>query len=136
MTVCARHVVALVAGKTSVPEGKRVPFGWQAAAITSAPVVLTWPDMDATVQPTRLRVTVAIDLKGERYVEASLDRRDIGEVARRCLEKTDLGYDVFTVMSTQESLHKVAVSYTCQRLGWKPRYDFSWLREPAKQSVG
>jgi len=61
---------------------------------------------------------------------ADTDRRDIGEVARLCLERADLGYEVFTVMSTQESLRKAAVDYTCQRLGWKPRYDFSWLREP------
>lgn len=60
------------------------------------------------------------------------DRRDIGEVARLCIERDDLGYEVFNVMSTQESLERTCVRYTCQRLGWKPRYDFSWLREPAK----
>lgn len=69
---------------------------------------------------------------GERNY-ADTDRRDIGEVARLCLEKADLGYEVFNVMSTEESMEKAAVSYTCQRLGWKPRYDFSWLREPAKR---
>ena len=58
------------------------------------------------------------------------DRRDIGEVARLCLERDDLGYEVFTVLSTQEALERTSVRYTSHRLGWKPRYDFSWLREP------
>jgi nucleoside-diphosphate-sugar epimerase len=69
---------------------------------------------------------------GERnYMDT--DRRDIGEVARLCLEREDLGYEVFNVMSTEESLQRAAVARTCERLGWKPRYDFSWLREPAQR---
>lgn len=62
---------------------------------------------------------------------ADTDRRDIGEVARLCLERDDLGYAVFNVMSTQESMQRGAVRLTCERLGWTPRHDFSWLREPA-----
>ena len=30
-------------------------------------------------------------------------------------------------MSTAESLDIADVRYTCETLGWKPRYDFSWL---------
>ncbi len=63
---------------------------------------------------------------GERNFQDT-DRRDIGEVARLCLERTDSTYECFTVMSTPESLEKADVRYTCERLGWKPRYDFSWL---------
>jgi len=58
---------------------------------------------------------------------ADTDRRDIGEVARLSLECPDLTYEVFHVMSTQESLDKADVRYTCERLGWKQKYDFSWL---------
>jgi len=55
------------------------------------------------------------------------DRRDIGEVARRFIERDDLKFERFTVMSTAESMQRWDVSYTCERLQWKPRYDFSWL---------
>lgn len=58
------------------------------------------------------------------------DRRDIGEVARRCLELTDLTYETLHVMSTPESMREWDVQYTCRRLGWEPEYDFSWLKEP------
>ena len=63
---------------------------------------------------------------GERNA-ADTDRRDIGEVARLCLESPTLTYDVFHVMSTQESMKLLDVQYTCDTLGWKPKYDFSWL---------
>jgi nucleoside-diphosphate-sugar epimerase len=58
------------------------------------------------------------------------DRRDIGEVARLCLERPEIGYETFTVMSAEESLTLWDVRYTCERLGWKPKYDFRWLRTP------
>ena len=61
---------------------------------------------------------------------ADTDRRDIGSCALACLECPDLTYEVFNVMSTQESMDKACVRYTCERLGWKPRHDFSWLRQP------
>lgn len=63
---------------------------------------------------------------GERNFQDT-DRRDVGDVARIWLECGLPGYDVFTVMSTQESLDRAGVRYTCERLGWQPRYDFSWL---------
>jgi nucleoside-diphosphate-sugar epimerase len=55
------------------------------------------------------------------------DRRDIGEVARLCLELPDLKYEVFHVMSTAEAMVRADVGYTAQRLNWKPKHDFSWL---------
>jgi len=58
------------------------------------------------------------------------DRRDIGEVARLCLERELPGWSVFNVMSTPESMQRAAVRFTCERLGWRPKHDFSWLREP------
>lgn len=79
-----------------------------------------------------------VDKYGKQIRErnyADTDRRDIGEVARLCLECDDLGYEVLNVMSTQESLERAAVRYTCQRLGWRPRYDFAWLREPPPEQV-
>jgi len=60
------------------------------------------------------------------------DRRDIGEVARLCLERDDIGYEVFNVMSTPESQTECDVAHTCERLNWKPRHDFSKLPLPKK----
>jgi len=51
-------------------------------------------------------------------------------VARFCLERRDITYETFTVMSAEESMTLWDVRYTCDRLGWKPRYDFRWLRVP------
>lgn len=61
------------------------------------------------------------------------DRRDIGDVARLWLESNHTGYAVCNVMSTAESMQRAAVRLTCKRLGWRPKHDFSWLREPAPQ---
>lgn len=61
------------------------------------------------------------------------DRRDVGEVARLCLERDDLGIDVFPVMSTRESMEEWAVAYTRDRLGWKPRFDFDRLPLPSQK---
>ena len=72
-----------------------------------------------------------VDKYGKTIAERAppdADRRDIGEVARLCLECPDLTYETFTVMSTAESMDLWDVRYTCQRLAWKPKYDFSWLR--------
>jgi len=66
---------------------------------------------------------------------ADADRRDIGEVARLCIESPTLAYDVFHVMSTWESMTVLDVQHTSDTLGWKPKYDFSWLptHEEAKK---
>ena len=75
-----------------------------------------------------------LDKYGRRVRERNfgfVDRRDIGEVARLWLEASIPGYDVFHVMSTAESMDIADVRYTCERLKWKPRYDFAWL--PAEE---
>jgi len=64
------------------------------------------------------------------------DRRDIGEVARLCLEDPKLGYEVFYVMSTPESFKFYDIEYTCKRLNWKPKYDFMWLPEYVPGKTG
>ncbi len=63
---------------------------------------------------------------GERNF-ADTDRRDVGEVARLSLESNKLKFEIFHVMSTQESLKRWDVQYTCDFLNWTPEYDFSWL---------
>jgi len=72
------------------------------------------------------------------YMDHLVDRRDIGEAARLCLECADLGYETFNLMGTVESLDKWDVSYTRERLGWKPKYDFQWLPgfKPPAEPVG
>jgi nucleoside-diphosphate-sugar epimerase len=80
-----------------------------------------------------------VDKYGRSVAERNFqdtDRRDIGSAALACFECADLTYEVFHVMSTEESLDRAAVRYTCDRLGWKPRYDFSWLREPGSSAKG
>jgi nucleoside-diphosphate-sugar epimerase len=76
-----------------------------------------------------------VDKYGRSITErnyADTDRRDIGEVARLCLESEDLTYETLNVMSTEESMDAWDVQYTCKRLNWKPRYNFNWLKEPSK----
>lgn len=75
-----------------------------------------------------------VDKYGKSVVErnyADTDARDIGEVARRCLERTEQTYEVLHVMSTTESLMRWDVQHTCDRLGWTPEHDFSWLSAPS-----
>jgi hypothetical protein len=59
------------------------------------------------------------------------DRRDIGEVARLCLERPDIKYEVFNVMSTDESLKLYDMQHTCDFLKWKPAHSFRGLPKPA-----
>lgn len=70
----ARHFPARVTAASAVPmpKGKRSPFGWQTAAIGAAPLLLTWPDLPEAVTPTRLRLTVGIDVRDEKLIEAFL----------------------------------------------------------------
>lgn len=63
---------------------------------------------------------------GERNA-LDVDRRDIGEVARLCLEQENAGLQVFSVMSTHESMEPWGVQYTVDTLKWVPRYDFDVL---------
>jgi len=58
-----------------------------------------------------------------------VDRRDIGEVARLCIECEDLAYfEAFHVMGSPLALDEWDVRHTCERLNWKPKYDFTWLK--------
>ncbi|WP_269540088.1 NAD-dependent epimerase/dehydratase family protein [Cerasicoccus fimbriatus] len=59
------------------------------------------------------------------------DRRDVGEVARLALERTDTSLDVFPVMSTREAQKMWGSQHTIDRLRWTPRYDFDRLPLPA-----
>ncbi len=68
--------------------------------------------------------------KIEERAPLDTDRRDIGEVARLFLDREDLTFERFTVMSTPEAMIPWDLRYTCERLNWKPKYDFSWLRIP------
>jgi nucleoside-diphosphate-sugar epimerase len=55
------------------------------------------------------------------------DRRDIGEAARLAIELPDLKYEVFYVLGAPEADRFYDMEPTFRRLGWKPRYDFTWL---------
>jgi unsaturated rhamnogalacturonyl hydrolase len=70
----ARHVAARVISAPDIPlpAGKREPFGWKTAAIGAAPTVLAWPDFPAGAKPTALRLTVGLDVRDEKLIEASL----------------------------------------------------------------
>ncbi len=71
--------------------------------------------------------------KIEERAALDTDRRDIGEVARLFLERKDLAFERFTVMSAPEAMISWDLRYTCERLNWKPKYDFSWLRLPPQK---
>jgi unsaturated rhamnogalacturonyl hydrolase len=60
------------AGGSKVPDGKRIPMGWTAVAIGGKPaesVRLLWNNVVA-MQPSWLRITVALDVREEVRVEA------------------------------------------------------------------
>ena len=61
-----------------------------------------------------------------------VDRRDIGEIARLALLLPDLGFEVFWALSTPMAAQHVDMAPTYQRLDWKPRYDFSNLRQDTR----
>ena len=56
-----------------------------------------------------------------------IDRRDIGEAVRLALELPDLTFETFVLVGTPERLKNPDGIRTEQRLGWKPKYDFSWV---------
>jgi nucleoside-diphosphate-sugar epimerase len=58
------------------------------------------------------------------------DRRDIGEVARLCLERPDIKYEVFNVSSTDYAQDYSDVRHTSNFLNWKPAYPFDSLPKP------
>lgn len=70
----ARHVAVeiVAAPQIPTPAGRRAPFGWRTAAISAEPLVLRWPDLPPAAIPTRLRLTVALDVRDEKLIEATL----------------------------------------------------------------
>ncbi len=58
------------------------------------------------------------------------DRRDIGEVARLCMKRPDISYEVFNVLSTDEAMTLSDLKHTCDFLNWKPAYPFRSLPKP------
>jgi nucleoside-diphosphate-sugar epimerase len=61
-----------------------------------------------------------------------VDRRDIGEIARRALELPDLGFEVFWALSTPMAAQHAEMEPTYTRLSWKPQYDFSNLKQDTR----
>ena len=72
----ARHLPAQIisAASTPLPPGKRSPFGWQTAAIGETPLVLAWPGLTDDAAPTHLRITVGLDIRDEKLIEAYLPK--------------------------------------------------------------
>ncbi|HJP33842.1 MAG: NAD(P)-dependent oxidoreductase [Candidatus Latescibacteria bacterium] len=56
-----------------------------------------------------------------------VDRRDIGEIARRALGLPDLGFEVFYALSTPMAGDHADMESVCRRLDWRPEHDFSNL---------
>ncbi len=75
----------LAAIRSPVPEGKRIPFGWSAAAIGEAGndsrAELAW-EGDDIAGPSRLRLSAALDVREEKRIEVALrlSGRVIGEL--------------------------------------------------------
>jgi nucleoside-diphosphate-sugar epimerase len=65
-----------------------------------------------------------------RHIGSS-ERRDVGLAARLALEASDLGYQVFYVISTPEADQRYEME-PLRRLGWKAERDLSWL-PPAEE---
>ncbi|MCX6855703.1 MAG: glycoside hydrolase family 88 protein [Verrucomicrobia bacterium] len=72
----AKHWPASIVSSPDVPlpEGKREPFRWKTAAIGATPMVLSWPDLPADAQPTAMRITVGLDVRDEKLIEAYLPK--------------------------------------------------------------
>lgn len=87
----------------------------------------------AAIRPAYITdMDTARDKYGRQAEEANwqfADRRDIGEIARRALLLPDLGFEVFWALSTPMAAKHVDMEHTYRRLDWKPRYDFSNLRQ-------
>jgi hypothetical protein len=57
-----------------LPAGKREPFGWKTTAIGPTPMMLVWPEFPKDVKPTALRLTVGLDVRDEKLIEAYLQK--------------------------------------------------------------
>lgn len=73
----ARHLPGKVksAGDVPIPAGKRAPFGWKTVGISAnTPLLLEWPELQADCGATRFRLTVGLDARDEKLVEAYLPK--------------------------------------------------------------
>jgi len=61
-----------------------------------------------------------------------VDRRDVGEMALRALQLPDLGYEIFYALSTPMAAKHADMEYAYKRLNWKPKYDFSNLKQDTR----
>ncbi|MBC8128247.1 MAG: glycoside hydrolase family 88 protein [Gloeobacteraceae cyanobacterium ES-bin-144] len=70
----SRYLSARVVSSPDIPmpAGKREPSGWKTAAVGAIPLVLAWPDFPADAKPTALRITVGMDIRDEKLIEAYL----------------------------------------------------------------
>ncbi|MCE9612817.1 MAG: NAD(P)-dependent oxidoreductase [Lentisphaerae bacterium] len=89
----------------------------------------------------RVGYIVDADVMKDKYGRAvgernalDVDRRDIGEVARLCLEQNHAGLRVLPVMSTRESFFEWGVRVTVDTLSWTPRFDFDALPSDQTQN--
>ncbi|MFH1566945.1 MAG: NAD(P)-dependent oxidoreductase [Gemmatimonadota bacterium] len=87
----------------------------------------------AAIRPAYITdMDTARDKYGRQATECNwqfVDRRDIGEIARRALLLPDLGFEVFWALSTPMAARHADMEPTCRRLDWKPAYDFSNLKQ-------
>lgn len=58
-----------------------------------------------------------------------MDRRDIGGMALAALQLNDLGYEIFYALSTPMGATHADMTCARKRLNWKPKYDFSNLKQ-------
>lgn len=64
-------MVTFDAQEASIPEGKRVPFGWKAASISRNHMLrLFWSEEGHHAEQAWLRITVALDMREETVIEA------------------------------------------------------------------
>lgn len=96
-------------------------------------------EYDMQIALLRVGYIVNADEMKDKYGRAvgernplDVDRRDIGEVARLCLEQNHPGLQIFSVMSTHESMKPWGVQHTVDTLNWTPRYDFDVLPSDQK----
>lgn len=84
MNVISNYLLAAIDAsvKLAPPEGKRAPFGWETFTVPVANegpgVRLRWPELAPQDKEARLRVTVALDDREEKLLEAISSRS--GEV--------------------------------------------------------
>ena len=73
-TAPARHLPGRIVSAPDIPfpPGKREPFGWKTASVGANALILAWPDFPVGAQPSALRITVGLDIRDEKLIEAYL----------------------------------------------------------------